>query len=225
MENNYSYVQEAKEKQDHIIGGIVGALIGAVIGAVIWAVVGVLTDTTFWLIGLAIGAIVAFGYDLLKGRQGPLKIITIVVCVILAVFAGDIGYTCWNINAEYNELNTLLTSGTDDEIAQYFFTADAYEEYKTLNPLDKKYNIRMIRDEYQVSSLVEFYNLAYKDNSEFKSAFMKDMLFSIAAALFSGLSIAFKSNKKNETPKTVNFEEAGENPEATAEEDTNAMDV
>lgn len=218
MENNYNYVQEAQEKQGNILGGILGALIGAVIGAVIWAFVGILTDSSFWLVGLAIGAIVAFGYDLLKGRKGVLKIITIVVCVILAVVAGDLVYSTWNINAEYKELNTLLTTGTDDEIAQYFFTAEAYEEYKTLNPLDKKYNIKLIKDEYQVSSLMEFYELAYKGNSEFKSALIKDMLMSIAAALFGGLTIAFKTNKKEENAQPVNFEEAGTNAEATSED-------
>lgn len=222
MENNYKYAQEAQEKKGSVLGGILGALIGTVIGAAIWAIVGILTNTSFWLIGLAIGAIVAFGYDLLKGRKGALKIITIVVCVILAVVAGDLAYSTWNINAEYKEINTLLSDGTDDEIAQYFFTPEAYEEYKTLHPLDQRYNIELIKDEYQVSSVMEFYELAYKGNTEFKSAFIKDLLFSIAAALFGGLSIALKTNKKEENAQPVNFEEAGENPTATPEESGSA---
>ncbi len=216
MENNYGYVQEAQEKKGSIIGGIIGALLGAVIGAVIWAIVGILTETVFWLIGLGIGAIVAFGYDLLKGRKGALKIITIVVCVILAVVVGDLAYLTWNINEEYTELNTLLTTGTNDEIAEYFFTADDYAEYKTLNVLDQNYNIRLIKDEFMVDSLLEFYQVAYQGNEEFRKAIVTDTLKSIAAALFGGLSIAFKGNKKEQNVKPVNFDEAGENPTDTA---------
>jgi hypothetical protein len=217
MENNYNYAQEEQRKNGSVIGGILGALLGTIIGAVIWAAVGIMTEKTYWIIGLAVGAIITFGYNLFKGRKGMLKIITIVVCVILAVVAGDLGYYTWHINAEYQELNTLLTTGTNDEIAEYFFTPDAYEEYKTLHVLDQNYNIKLIKDEYQVSSLVEFYEIAYQGDSEFKSALIKDMLISIAAGLFGGLYIAFKSNSKDSIqPRTVNFEEASENP--TAEE-------
>ena len=223
MENNFTYLQEEKAQNGSVPGGILGALLSAGLGAVIWAAVGIMTDSTYWIVGLGIGAIVAFGYDLFKGRKGALKIVTIVVCVIIAVVAGDLGYTTWHLNAEYQEISTILSTGTNDEIAAYFFAPEAYEEYKTLHILDQNYNIKLIKEEYQVDSLAAFYQKFYQGDSEFRSALIKDMVFSLATALFGGLYIAFKSNSKdNVQPQTINFEEAGENPAA---EETDAAEA
>lgn len=108
MENNYEYVQEVKENKESIIGGIIGALIGAAIGAVAWAVVGMLGYIAS-IIGFVIAFLADKGYDLLKGRQGVLKMIVLIVCVVLAVAAGTVGTYVWTIHNEYNEQLAALT--------------------------------------------------------------------------------------------------------------------
>lgn len=107
MENNYEYVQETVKK-DSIIGGIVGALIGASIGAALWALVGVMGYIAS-IIGFVIAFLASKGYDLLKGRQGMIKMIVLIVCVVLAVCAGTLGTAIWQIHDEYTTQINALT--------------------------------------------------------------------------------------------------------------------
>lgn len=205
---NYNVYEEKKEGST--LGGVCGALIGAVIGAILWGVIGILTQHSYWIVAALIGVIVAFGYELLKGRKGVIKYVVIVLCVILAVVGGDLIYGGWIINEEYQEINALLANGTDNEIAQFFFQDEMYEEYQRLHPIDKRYNIQLIRDEYAGQSLQDFYNRYYKNNPDWNNSVMRDTLSSIVAGLFGGLPIASKKKKKDESIRPVNFEEATE---------------
>ena len=108
MENNFAYMQDAPEKKGSVIGGIIGALIGAAIGAVAWAVVGMLGYIAS-IIGFVIAFLADKGYDLLKGRQGTIKMIVLIVCVVLAVAAGTVGTYVWTIHNEYNNQLAELT--------------------------------------------------------------------------------------------------------------------
>lgn len=108
MENNYEYVQETQEKKGSIVGGIIGALVGAAIGAVAWTLVGMLGYIAS-IIGFVIAFLADKGYDLLKGRQGVIKMIVLIVCVVLAVCVGTLGTAVWQIHDEYNEQVNALT--------------------------------------------------------------------------------------------------------------------
>lgn len=108
MENNYGYVQEAQEKKGSIIGGIIGALAGAAIGAVAWTLVGMMGYIAS-IIGFVIAFLADKGYDLLKGRQGVIKMIVLIVCVVLAVCAGTLGTAVWQIHDEYTAQVNALT--------------------------------------------------------------------------------------------------------------------
>lgn len=108
MENNYGYVQEAQEKKGSIIGGIIGALIGAAIGAVAWTLVGMMGYIAS-IIGFVIAFLADKGYDLLKGRQGVIKMIVLIVCVVLAVCVGTLGTAVWQIHDEYTKQVNALT--------------------------------------------------------------------------------------------------------------------
>ena len=106
MENNI-YVQDTKEPKGSLLGGMIGALLGAAIGAVVWAVVGMLGYIAS-IVGFVIAFLADKGYDLFKGRQGTVKMIVLILCVVLAVFAGTIGTAVWDIHTAYNEeLNSL----------------------------------------------------------------------------------------------------------------------
>ena len=102
MENNYA--QNGQEQNGSLIGGIIGALGGATIGAVVWAIVGMLGYIAS-IVGFVIAFLADKGYDLLKGRQGVFKMIVLILCVVLAVFAGTIGTTVWQIHNEYSALS------------------------------------------------------------------------------------------------------------------------
>lgn len=107
MENNYGYVQEVQEKKGSVVTGFIGALLGAAIGAVLWAAVGMMGYIAS-IIGFAIAFLASKGYDLFKGRQGTIKMVVLIICVVLAVGAGTIGTAVWSIHEVYvEEINAL----------------------------------------------------------------------------------------------------------------------
>ena len=107
MENN-TYVQEAQEPKGSIIGGFIGALLGAAIGAVAWTLVGMLGYVAS-IVGFVIAFLADKGYDLFKGRQGTIKMIVLILCVVLAVGAGTVGTYVWMIHDVYNDQLAELT--------------------------------------------------------------------------------------------------------------------
>lgn len=121
MENNFTYMQDAPENKSSVIGGIIGALIGAAIGAVAWTIVGMLGYIAS-IIGFVIAFLADKGYDLLKGRQGTIKMIVLIVCVVLAVAAGTVGTYVWMIHNEYND---QLAELTDFEKKYYEIATEA----------------------------------------------------------------------------------------------------
>lgn len=81
---------------------ILGALLGALLGAVVWAAVGILGYMAS-IVGLLIAFLASKGYDLLGGKPGALKIVTLIVCVILAVAAGTVGCEIYGLHTFYQE--------------------------------------------------------------------------------------------------------------------------
>ncbi len=90
------------EKKTHIFLGVVGAILGALLGAALWAVVG-----AFGYMASFVGAAIAFfsakGYDLMGGRPGWVKAITLVFCIILAVCLGNAASIVWEIHQIFLE--------------------------------------------------------------------------------------------------------------------------
>lgn len=87
------------EKKENAKGsylmGILGAALGSALGAVLWAVVlgvGYIAS----VVGLAIGWLANFGYNLLHGKQGKGKVAILIAAVIFGVLLGNFlsdGYT------------------------------------------------------------------------------------------------------------------------------------
>lgn len=73
--------------------GVLGAALGALIGAVIWMLMYQLGYFAR-IVCVLIGLLASWGYDLCKGRPGKTKVVTVIVCSLLAVvlgtFAGSI---------------------------------------------------------------------------------------------------------------------------------------
>ena len=87
MENQESIYEE---KQGNLLTGILGAFLGALIGTALWVLVGVwgyIASIVAWLTAFLAGK----GYDLLHGRPGKAKTITIIVMLILSICVGTVG--------------------------------------------------------------------------------------------------------------------------------------
>ena len=107
MENQDSMYEE---KQGNLLTGILGALLGALIGTALWVLIGVwgyIAGIVAWLTAFLAGK----GYDLLHGRPGKAKTITIVVLLILSICVGtvatEIVVGVQSVKEAEEELNTF----------------------------------------------------------------------------------------------------------------------
>lgn len=106
---------KGKTKPGGAFFGIIGALAGAVIGAAAWAVVGIMGYIAS-IVGVLIGFLTSKGYDLLGGKQGAVKVVTLVICVLLAVFAGSIGTEVYWLHDFYQEAVEGIELAADEEL-------------------------------------------------------------------------------------------------------------
>ena len=97
---NYNSIYE--EPRGSVGMGILGAALGALIGAVVWALVG-MAGYIVSAVGLLTAFLASKGYDLLHGRQGRIKVVVLLVCVILAVLLGTAGSAAIQIHQVYEE--------------------------------------------------------------------------------------------------------------------------
>ena len=91
-----------KARAGGTLGGILGALIGSAIGAVVWAAIGVMGYIAS-IVGLLIAFLASKGYDLLGGKPGKVKLVTLIICVLLAVVVGTVGTQVYFIHEVYVE--------------------------------------------------------------------------------------------------------------------------
>lgn len=98
-----------KKNRGSVITGFFGALIGALLGAVVWAAVYVFGYVAS-LVGFLIGFLSGKGYDLMGGRQSAAKIVIVVLCVILAVAAGNVGAYAWILHGTYQDELAALSA-------------------------------------------------------------------------------------------------------------------
>lgn len=105
----------AKARPGGAFLGIIGALIGAAIGAVGWLAVGIIGYITS-IAGALIGWLAAKGYDLLGGKQGAVKVVTLIVCVLLAVLAGSVGTEVYGLHDYYQEATNGIVLEAGEEL-------------------------------------------------------------------------------------------------------------
>lgn len=100
---NLAIEQKAsQEKHTFFLLPLLGALLGALIGALLWTGVGILGYMAS-LVGLVIAFLAAKGFSLLGGKPGKLMVITLLVCVILAVALGNLGTVVYQLHEIYQE--------------------------------------------------------------------------------------------------------------------------
>ncbi|MBE6942897.1 MAG: hypothetical protein E7453_01370 [Ruminococcaceae bacterium] len=119
---------EAREQADTgtYANGVVGAAIGALLGAVVWALV-LSAGYVMSIIGLLIAFLADKGYDLLKGRQGKGKIVTLIVSVVLGVAIGTVLSVVFAIIGEMMQGN--LPGFTYADIPFFFSALLADQEF------------------------------------------------------------------------------------------------
>lgn len=127
----------ALEKRGSILAPL-GALAGALLGAVAWTALSVIGYMAS-IVGLLIAGLASKGYDLLGGKPGKVKIITLILCVILAVAAGTAGSVAYELHSAYKESSQELAEeymgyGMTEEQARQFIKTEG-EFFQTMAPL------------------------------------------------------------------------------------------
>lgn len=82
--------EQPREDAGSYLTGTLGALAGAALGAVVWALV-LNAGYMAAIVGLCIGWLAEWGYNLGKGKQGMGKIWILVTVILLAVIFGTLG--------------------------------------------------------------------------------------------------------------------------------------
>ncbi len=93
---------KAAEKKSHPFLGILGGFLGAMLGGIVWMLVGMLGYMAS-IVGFVIAFLANKGYDLMGGKKGALKVITLVICTLLAVAVGNMGNEIYGIHEVYQE--------------------------------------------------------------------------------------------------------------------------
>jgi hypothetical protein len=92
---------------DYLKGAILG-LVGAALGAIGWALVIVLFKSTYLVLALGIGAMVAFFMKKAMGRVDRVGYVIAAVLVLASIFAGEILANIWFIGRATGRLDTSL---------------------------------------------------------------------------------------------------------------------
>lgn len=91
----------------NLFGGIAGALVGSLLGAIVWAVV-YCFGYVAGIVGLLSALLASYGYDLLKGKPGIIKVVTVILSVILSVVLGTALGVAWPMHQEYASLGSVV---------------------------------------------------------------------------------------------------------------------
>lgn len=127
--NNAALEMQLKQESStgSIGSGIIGALLGALVGAVPWTLL-LYAGYFAAIAGLLVGWCSKKGYELLHGKNARAKLPIVIVCVVLAVFAG-------NFAADYFSLFSLINDGlinglgTGDIIPAIVYMLSTDDEY------------------------------------------------------------------------------------------------
>ena len=184
MEQNYNYYGAQPEKQGSIARGFLGAFLGALLGAAISCVVSIMSNQVYVIIGFLIGLLVTKGYELLKGREGKIKYVIVILCIILAVVLSECVYYVVLIEKEIADLPTLVPQVISEElhIPVSMIPADLIAE--------------------ATPSRQECYDIWLSD-PEVRSSFLKDLGISALFAAIGSIGLIAGMGKKKEDAQPV----------------------
>ena len=105
-----------REERIALLKAVLCAALGALIGTIAWTFLSGYGPLA-WVVGVLMGLLPVLGYDLLKGKSGKARIITVVVCAVTAVVLGSLGACALSLHRSY------VASG---EVAQQMVSQLAY---------------------------------------------------------------------------------------------------
>lgn len=207
MENNYEYVQESTEKQGSIVRGVIGAVLGAIIGAALWCGVSIATEMVYSIVGFLVGLLVGFGYDLLKGRKGTIRMVVVFICVIVALIAGTLLTEAYFIHDSYMDEVKFVETATQKELIEFYCTEEELAEYNALSaPMKAIYEKTFYVELYPEE---EVFQMMLQDQ-EYTKGVLGNCAQSVLFGLLGSFALILKNGGKEKTnaTKPVNFDEA-----------------
>ena len=110
----------------------VAAALGALLGAVVWAFLAKYGPIA-WAVGLLMGLLPAFLYDLFKGRPGRTRIVTVGLCAAIAAVLGSLGAGLIFLRAAYEKNITAYSMNMFGAISFRAYLPEAIANNKALN--------------------------------------------------------------------------------------------
>lgn len=101
------YSAPAPEERAAQTRAVLLAVAGALLGALAWALLSPLGPLA-WISGVLMGLLPTLAYDLLKGKAGKPRIMTILVCAAAAVLLGSIGAALFTAHGAWMQEHTLM---------------------------------------------------------------------------------------------------------------------
>ena len=197
MENNtYASAQEQPQKNGSIVRGLIGAIIGALIGAALWCAVAIGTEHIYAIIGFVVGLLVGWGYDLLKGRKGTIRMVTVLVCVILSVVLGTVAAYGWWLHDWYVEERDFIATATKEELAEAYLSEEELAELNTYPAALKERALSSL--EVTMPSEEEYFHL-YLSDSSFIADVGGECISSVFFALLGSFALILNNGKKEKT--------------------------
>ena len=143
-----------------------------------------MSNQVYVIIGFLIGLLVAKGYELLKGREGKIKYVIVILCIILAVVLSECVYYVVLIEKEIADLPTLVPQVISEElhIPVSMIPADLIAE--------------------ATPSRQECYDIWLSD-PEVRSSFLKDLGISALFAAIGSIGMIAGMGKKKEDAQPV----------------------
>lgn len=208
MENNPEYVQEPQEKQDSVLRGIIGAVLGAVIGAALWCGFSIMSEMVWSMVGFVVGLLVGFGYDLLKGRKGIIRMVVVFLCVIVSLVAGTLLTEAYFLHDAYLSEIEFVETATKKELIEFYCTEEELAEYNALpDPLKAIYEKTFYVELYAEEEVFQMMLEDQEYTQSVLSSCVQSVLFGLLGSFALIVKNGGKGNKAAQT-KTVNFDEA-----------------
>lgn len=208
MNKNYEYVQEEQEKEGSIVRGLTGACLGAVIGAILWCVFSILTEAVWSMVGFVVGLLVGFGYDLLKGRKGTIRMVVVFICVIISLVSGTLLSEAYFLHEAYISEVEFVETATKKELIEFYSTEEELAEYNALAaPMKAIYERTFYVELYPEA---EVFQMMLEDE-EYTRGVLSSCVQSVLFGLLGSFALIVKNGGKGKNAdenKTVNFDEA-----------------
>lgn len=216
--------QAIQKKQGSILRGLIGAVLGAVLGGALWCAIAIGTETIYSVIGLLVGLVVGFGYDLFKGRKGLARMVIVLVCVLIAAIGGTVVAHAYWLHDWYAEEAEFIATASKEELLRNYYTEEDIAAYDSYPTLLQERMLELV--DVTMPSEEEYYEMFLTD-SDYIGEVIGNCVTSALFAVLGSFALILNNGKvkkqRASDEQTINFDEAAldlpEGDEASA--DTN----